>query len=335
MADVATQQAAESAGGEKKKRRKGGGVWRVVFWVSLVVFIGAISALGYIAWGYYSSDKGYKDVATQALVAADTKAAEVMQEQAEPEEAGLTLADLEVDWDYLRSVNPDVVAWVYMPGTRINYPVVHGVDNDQYLWTDFNRTSSRNGSIFVDSENSGKFDDANNVLYGHHMNDGSMFACVSNVLPDPGEFNAHRTIYVLTPTLNYKCRTFSIIKTNGWELLVQTSFADDKEKTEYIQDKMNRSVVQPDDGMPNVADITRLFTFSTCDYGQDNGRAVMFAQAVDTAVPKSAPQDQGSSSSQSSSQGTASSDAAEEQAPVEVSEEDQAALGEGVARAEE
>lgn len=310
MSDSAEYAAVNSVGTEKSKRKKGSVLWRVVFWISLVVFLGAIAALGYIGWGYYSSDKGYKDVASQALSAESSESsmvAKVMQDQAEPESAGLALGDLEVDWDYLRSVNPDVVAWVYMPGTRINYPVVKGTDNDQYLWTDFNRTSSRNGSIFIDSANTGTFTDQNNVLYGHHMNDGSMFACISNVLPDPAEFNSHRTIYVLTPQLNYKCRSFSIIKTNGWDLLVQTTFKDNKERTEYVQDKIDRSVVQPDDGFPNAADVNQLFTFSTCDYAQDNGRAVMFAQAVDTAVPKSAPADHS-----------------------EVSEEDLAALEGGV-----
>lgn len=310
MADTATNEAVATHSPEKKKRKKGSAVWRVVFWVSLLVFIAAVAALGYIAWGYYSSDKGYKDVATQALVVEENNSTvvTVMQEQAEPEEAGLALGDLEVDWDYLLSVNPDIVAWVYMPGTRINYPVVHGEDNDQYLWTDFNRTSSRNGSIFLDASNTGNFTDMNNVLYGHHMNDGSMFACISNVLPDPAEFNAHRTIYVLTPQLNFKCRSFSIIKTNGWDMLVQTTFADAKEKNDYVQDKIDRSVVQPDDGMPAPDSISQLFTFSTCDYGQDNGRAVMFAQVVETAAPKSAPENQS-----------------------EVSEEDLEALGEGVA----
>ena len=311
MADSAENAAVNPVGTENKKRKKGSVLWRVVFWVSLVVFLGALAALAYIGWGYYSSDKGYKDVATQALSVESSESsavAKVMQEQEEPEVAGLALGDLEVDWEYLRSVNSDIVAWVYMPGTRINYPVVKGVDNDQYLWTDFNRTSSRNGSIFIDSANTGTFNDQNNVLYGHHMNDGSMFACISNVLPDPGEFNAHRTVYVLTPQLNYKCRTFSIIKTDGWDLLVQTSFKDNKERTDYVQDKIDRSVVQPDDGFPKPEEVKQLFTFSTCDYAKDNGRAVMFAQPVETAVPKSAPEDHS-----------------------EVSEEDLAALEGGVA----
>ena len=295
---------------EGKKKKKKGGVWRVVFWISLIVFLGAIAALGYIGWGYFSADKGYQEVATQAIVAEEKDFDAAI-------EAGLSLNDLEVDWDYLRSVNPAVVAWVYMPGTRINYPVVQGKDNDEYLWTDFNLQSSRCGSIFLDAANNPAFTDMNNVMYGHHMNDGSMFACISNELASNEEFNKHRTVYVLTPQLNYKCTSFSVVITDGWDLLVQTTFKDEEERTSYVQDKIDRSVVQPSEGMPTAKDVKRLFTFSTCDYTRDNGRAVLFTQVVDTAVPKGAVP-QGSSSEHS-----------------EVAEEDLAALEEGVSVADQ
>ena len=294
--------------GSKPKKKKGG-IWRVVFWVSLIAFLGAVGALAYIGWGYFSSDQGYKEVASQAFNVED------MQSGAEEDIEGLSLADLEVDWEYLRSVNSDIVAWVYMPGTRINYPVVQGKDNEEYLWTDFNKTSSRNGSIFLDSANNAAFTDMNNVLYGHHMNDGSMFACISNDLVANEAFNKHRTVYVLTPQLNYKCTTFAVVITDGWDLLVQTSFKDAQERSTYIQDKMDRSAVTPSEGMPKIDDIKQLFTLSTCDYTRDNGRAVLFSYTTDTAVPKSAP----AGSSQ----------------PSEVSSEDLEALGEGVAAADQ
>ena len=292
---------------EAKKKRKS--PWRIVFWVSLVVFLVAIGALAYIGWGYLSSDQGYKQVANESFVVADSTKEDVVEEK------GLSLADLEVDWDHLRSVNPDIVAWVYMPGTRINYPVVQGKDNEEYLWVDFNLKSSRNGSIFLDAGNNAAFTDMNNVLYGHHMNDGSMFACISNDFVNNDAFNEHRTLYVLTPQRNYKCKTFALVVTDGWDLLVQTSFKDEEERTSYVQDKIDRSVVQPSEGMPTAGDVKQIFTLSTCDYTRDNGRAVLFSQVADTAVPKSAP--------------------VVESEENDVSSEDLEALEEGVATADE
>ena len=259
--------------------KKASGGWRVVFWVALLVCVASVAALGFIAYSYLSASHGYNQIASVAFSTDDSNGPE-----------GTTLADMTVDWDYLRSINSDVVAWVYMPGTAINYPVVHTNDNETYLNMDFNQQngfSARCGTIFLDCNNAGDFSDANNVLYGHHMNDGSMFACISKQLEDNEEFNAHRTIYVLTPEMNYECQTFSLVITDGWDQLVETNFEDDQARTDYILDKQQRSVVMPDEGMPDPEQMGKLFTFSTCDYAKDNGRAVLFSQVMAQAVPGS------------------------------------------------
>ena len=179
-----------------KPDRRGRRLWGVVFWLALAVCIVAVSVLGFIFYSYWSAEKGYDDLAGKAFDAQDV--------------SGTTLADMTVDWDYLRSVNGDVVAWVYVPGTNINYPVVQTGDNETYLTMDFNQSngfSARCGSIFLDCNNDPGFADANNLLYGHHMNDGSMFAAISKQLTDEAQFNACRYVYVLTPDCNYQCET--------------------------------------------------------------------------------------------------------------------------------
>lgn len=263
----------------REGKRKGSLVWRIVFWVALVVCLVSLGVLGYIFYGYWQAQQTYNDLASNALAVDDSSAVEPL--------AGKTLGDMTVDWDYLRAINPDVVAWIYMPGTAINYPVVKGGDNEYYLHTDFNGSYVRGGAIFLDYTNSGTFAEENNVIYGHHMNDGSMFACLSQQLVDQAEFNAHRDVYVLTPTMNYKCRSFALIITDGSDLLVQTTFADKEERSNYIRDKLERSVVQPDEGFPDPGTISRMVTLSTCDYSRDNGRAVMFTRVTDKAVPGS------------------------------------------------
>jgi sortase B len=252
--------------------------WRIVFWVALVVCVASLVALGTIVYMYWHADHTYKDIAENAF---DTQ--QTTQQT--------TLADMTVDWSYLRSVNPDVVAWVYIPGTNVNYPVVHTDDNDTYLATSFNGERPfgvHPGTIFLDAGNNSDFSDANNVMYGHHMDDGSMFASLSTQLTNQDEFNSHRTVYVLTPNMNYACTTFSLVLTTGWDLLVETSFGSADSRTAYIQDKEDRSVVQPSEGMPVASSITKLFTLSTCDYTQNNGRAVLFSAVTDSVVPHSA-----------------------------------------------
>ena len=80
-----------------------------------------------------------------------------------------------IDFAVLDSQNPDVVAWIQIPGTQINYPVVQGKDNDYYLHRDLNGQKSTAGTIFLDYADRADFSSLHNVLYGHHMNNGSMF----------------------------------------------------------------------------------------------------------------------------------------------------------------
>ncbi|MCH4184286.1 MAG: class B sortase [Eggerthellaceae bacterium] len=272
-----TMGTSQSKGPNHKKHKRGGRGWRVLFWVALVVCLGSLIALGVIAWSYWQADHTYKDIASHALIT-------------EPDQT-TRLSDMTVDWDYLRSINPDVVAWVYMPGTNINYPVVQGNDNDEYLHKDFGGAeglSARSGTIFLDENNDPTFADANNVLYGHHMNDGSMFASLSTQLADNDEFNAHRSIYVLTPTMNYSCSTFALVLTTGDDMIVREEFQNPEDMKAYAQDKIDRSATQPSEGTPSLDTLSKMFTFSTCDYTQYNGRAVLFSSVVDRAVPNGA-----------------------------------------------
>ncbi len=253
-------------------------LWRVVFWVALAVFVISAGILGYLAYTYWKADSEYNDVAERAL------------DEEQVTAPGTTLADMTVDWDYLRSINSDVVAWVYVPGTRINYPVVQGVDNDEYLHKSFSQDESfggRGGSIFLDASCAADFMGANSILYGHHMRDGSMFACLSNDLTSQEGFDGARTIYVLTPACNFRYQAFSIIRTNGSDLLAQAAFADDAQRTAYVADKISRSLTTPAEGFPDPVEVKHILTLATCDYQESDGRAVLFANLVDTASPGS------------------------------------------------
>ena len=252
-------------------RRSRKNPWRVVFVVSLVVLIAALIGLGAIAFQYISQQRAYDDLEQYASLS---------------DSENMTLADLTVDWDALRAVNPDIVAWVYVPDSPINYPVVQGDDNEEYLHKAFDGSTgwlASAGTIFLDSTNSSDFSDRNSALYGHHMNDGSMFASLSD-WQNNDEFNAHRDIYVLTPQGNYRLKTFALVKTTGDDALVQTTFSSDESYQSYIQDKLDRSVTTQQGEVLSAADIRQSMLFSTCEYSQADGRAVLFAAVVETTV---------------------------------------------------
>ena len=96
-------------------------------------------------------------------------------------EAGIPIPDLEVDLQNLReTVNPDIYAWIYVPGTKVNYPVLqHETDDTYYLNYNIDGTKGYPGCIYSEKKyNSKDFTDANAVLYGHNMKNGTMFGSI-------------------------------------------------------------------------------------------------------------------------------------------------------------
>lgn len=260
-------------GGKSAGKSKKGGPWRVVFWIALIVLVASLAVLGALLFSYWQGQNAYDKIADQAF-------------EAPQDVEGAALEDLQVDWDALRAVNPDAVGWIYIPGTIVNYPIVHTDNDERYLTYDFNGEQGWGatfGTIFLQAANAGDFSDANNIVYGHHLNNGSMFACLADMQDDAG-FNAHRTVYVLTPQGNYKLRTFSLVHCAADDPLAQTSFADSAAQTAYVQDKIDRSTAAPEGQLPAAEDIDHTFAFVTCDNLPSDGRYVLFSYVEDTTV---------------------------------------------------
>jgi sortase B len=254
-------------------KRNGRSFWTAVMWIALCVFLVSVGYLGFIAYSYWSDAHRYDEIAQTAF---------------EPsEEDGL--AAMGVDWDALRKINPEVVAWVYVPGTRISYPVCYSGDNVKYLDMNFDGNAgvfTGSGAIFLDGDAKPNFSCDANFLFGHHMNDGSMFACLSD-FADEAVFEKSRTIYVLTPAMNYEFNTFALVRTVGTDYLVVHEFKDDAEKVKYLSDKESRSLVEPKEGFPKPQGMKKIIALSTCDYNEADGRAILYGHMVDLEVPAS------------------------------------------------
>lgn len=259
-------------GGKAGKPAKRG-PWRVVFWIALAVLVVSLGVLGALVFSYWQGQNAYDKIADQAFEAPD-------------DIEGASLEDLQVDWDALRAINPDVVGWIYVPGTVVNYPIVHTEDDERYLTYDFNGQQGWGatfGTIFLQAANAADFSDQNNIVYGHNLNNGSMFACFAG-FEDEAEFNAHRTIYLLTPQGNYKLRTFSLVHCPADDPLAQTGFADAQAMEDYVQDKIDRSVAAPSGQLPAASEMDHTFAFVTCDNLPSDGRYVLFSYVEETTV---------------------------------------------------
>lgn len=102
-----------------------------------------------------------------------------------------------IDFEALKEINPDIVAWIRIPEV-FDYPVVQGEDNQYYLSHTFRKESNIAGSIFLDYRNSRDFTDRKNIIYGHNMKDGSMFHVLRN-FQDMDFYNKHREILLYLP----------------------------------------------------------------------------------------------------------------------------------------
>lgn len=122
---------------------------------------------------------------------------EFAEEESETDDSGAVKKRVEVDFDSLKKINGDIVAWIKCKELGIDYPVVQGKDNEYYLTHTFTGEEHISGCVFMDCLNEADFTDDNTILYGHNMKDGSMF----------GSFNQFKekeaAVFIYTPEENF------------------------------------------------------------------------------------------------------------------------------------
>lgn len=189
---------------------------------------------------------------------------------------------ISVDFNSLRSINQDVVGWIYIDSLDISYPITHGTDNDYYLHHTFKKTYLFSGSIFMDYQNIGDFSDANTILYGHNMKDGSMFAGLKKYTSKE-LYKENPYIWILTPTCNYAYRIFSL-QTTAPDSEIYTLFSGTIDQT--FVDWANRMYANSSVALeqPSFTADSKVLTLSTCT-SDGNNRIVVQAVLCGSCTP--------------------------------------------------
>ena len=181
-----------------------------------------------------------------------------------------------VDFSQLLAQNGDVVGWIYGPDTVINYPVAQAKDNDTYLYHFIDGTETGGGTPFVDCMCPGDFSGQNTVIYGHHMNDGSMFASLSKYR-ESGYYEEHPVLYLNTPSQNYRIEVFAGYVTDADSDTYLLGFSDDGDYLRFLADMK----AQSDFASPvEVGAADRIVTLSTCSYEYWDARYVVQGKLV-------------------------------------------------------
>ena len=137
-----------------------------------ILFFGSVGAIVRICMSYREGEQVYEELEEYIREPESSKEPEV--EKSSEENSAFTF--LQVDFESLQSINPEVIAWIQIPGIGVDYPVVQGEDNEYYLYHTFQKENNKAGSIFLDYRNHDDFTDRRVILYGHNMKDGSMFS---------------------------------------------------------------------------------------------------------------------------------------------------------------
>lgn len=161
-----------------------------------------------------------------------------------------------IDWNYLKSINEDIIGWIEIDGTQINYPILKDNDNIYYLNHNYLKNYNSNGSIFTLDEK--PFENSETLLYGHNMKNGTMFSILGNYLNKDFLFS-HQKIKIYTPSKNYEGIIFSSYSIGiGTEKNNISNLSFDK-RIEYYK---NSSKVNVD----NVKTSNKIIKLSTCSY---------------------------------------------------------------------
>ncbi len=241
--------AADGQGAKQKKPRRARDIIStalIIIGVLLLVAAGGIFIHAQL--GYQEAQSTYKELEQYAV--SDGTGDNVPQ----------------VNFDELAKINPDVVGWVYVPNTPINYPVVQTDNNETYLYKLFDLSGNGSGSIFMDMDDTAPgMIDQQTTIYGHHMYDGSMFKYIDDTLQQDA-FDTVTTVYYITRDATYKCTPLFTMQVEDTynDARVNNFTEEGHTLTDYLRDGLSQAKAKASDAETRIESADKVFTLVTC-----------------------------------------------------------------------
>lgn len=260
------------------KRRKIKIKWKNIILILIIITSSItllISIFNIIKWKIDSNKTNYEITNIQENINVeeiqDTENTEIIEPVIEvPKENPywdyINMNMINVDFNGLKKTNPDVVGWLKVNGTNINYPFVQSSDNDYYLTHSFNKSYNGAGWVFLDYRNNGT-NDKNTIIYAHGRSNKTMFGTLKNVLNNGWLNNTNNyVIKISTETENSLWQIFSVYRIPTTSDYLQTNFNDETEYQNFLDMIKDRSSHNFD---TNVASTDNILTLSTCYNNSD------------------------------------------------------------------
>lgn len=186
------------------------------------------------------------------------------------------LPDIDIHFEQLKRMNPDAIAWIIIPNTPINYPVVQTTNNSFYLNHTINKEKNLAGCIFVDYENLPNFTDLHTLLYGHNLKNGMMFAALNNYA-DKDFWRKNPCFWILTPEHKYCYQIFSTYLTAAEvSKSYQIEFQNLEEYQNFIYFITKKANYKTN---TNIRVTDKIVSLSTCT-NQDRFRRIVHGKLV-------------------------------------------------------
>lgn len=249
----------------KKKKKKKINVKKIMrnILLCILIFIFLFSVINLIRWAIYNknADSMSKDL-KQKYFSEDIDVENIRNDN----DSNINkIFQNPIDFNELKKINEDVVGWIRIENTDIDYPILQSKDNEYYLHKDINRKYSTCGWIFMDCKNTNNFIDKNTVLYGHNIKSGIMFYDLQKVLNN--KLGNKIIIEIFTPKEKLEYRVYSSYLEQPEEYAIKSNLVEESDVQDYIKEMLARSSI-PYNIVPDKTD--KLITLSTCDNSGKN-----------------------------------------------------------------
>ena len=161
-----------------------------------------------------------------------------------------------IDWNELKSINEDIVAWIEIENTPVNYPILKDNNNLYYLKHNFNKKYNSNGSIFTLNKDFIQDDEV--IIYGHNMRNKTMFSILGNYL-NTNFLKEHQIMKIYTENKNYVATIFSCYSIGVNEESNNIRKLCYEDRISYYKTKSNIDT-------ENIEDTGKIIKLSTCSY---------------------------------------------------------------------
>lgn len=238
---------------------------------ALIIFAIVISVLGYILYNNYQSETKINSIMTELKTIKDNKDTDKSENEDINNGNNRVIIN---SYDKLLEVNADMVGWITVKGTKVDYPIVRTTDNAYYLQRNFYKEKDYNGWVFMDYRNNIDMLDDNTIIYAHNrFTSGVMFGSLPSIRKNA--WHKDKTNYDVTFNTLYQNGTWRVFSYYGIDVTsdyLVTNFYDKKEYQKFLDMLIKRSEHKFD---TKVTTDDRIVTLSTCL--DDNQRFVVHA----------------------------------------------------------